>query len=183
MKENYLPGLLIIGGSSRNVGKTTLATTLIRRYRETHEIIGLKVTSIYPKEKNYHGNHEKELTGDYEIFEETNPDGYKDTSKMLWHGAKKVYYVRAQDHAIQAALNEFYSLIPENPIIVCESISLRQFVKPGLFVLIQSTLSHQAKVSFQKMLPYADLVIHSDGKEFDFNVDRLVFENGAWEVR
>ncbi len=178
-----IPSLIMIGGSSRNVGKTTLANRLIKKYSPHYPVIGLKVTSIYPGEKNYHGHHKTELEKDFEIFEEKNKDGYKDTCKMLYHGASRVFYIRAHDYAIKNAFQQFMEFIPGNAVMVCESISLRLFVKPGLFILIESTVNPAMKISFGKLLPYADLLIKSDGKNFDFDVDRIVFENGHWIIR
>lgn len=174
--------LILIGGTNRNVGKTTLSLFLINKFKEINPVIGLKVTSIYPNDEKYHGKHETTLDEDFEIIEEKDLSGQKDTSKMLLAGAEMVFYIRTKDEKIDKAYAEFLKLIPNNSIIVCESISLRKFLKPGLFVLIKSLLSQKIKQSAIELEPFADLIINSDGEAFDFDLDKIEFVEGRWRI-
>jgi len=45
----FYPHMLLIGSSGRNIGKTHLATSIIRRNRSATDILGLKVTTIEEK--------------------------------------------------------------------------------------------------------------------------------------
>ena len=38
-----MKNLLIIGGASRNVGKTTFIENVIRKFSDTHKIISIKI--------------------------------------------------------------------------------------------------------------------------------------------
>lgn len=180
MKE--LPNLLIIGGSGRNVGKTTLIINLINKFHTEYSIIGLKVTSIRPGEQEFHGKHEFELKEDFEIFEEHHRDGIKDTSKMLIAGATKVFYIRAFDESIPIAFNLFLDKIPEKSMIICESISLRKYVKPGLFVMIKQSGQENIKQRAEEMMNLADLNLTSDGKTFDHNMNKLTIRDYIWMI-
>ena len=153
-----LPNLIIIGGSSRNVGKTTLALKLIEKYCAKEIIIGLKVTSMRPGEESFHGSHESYNLQQFRIIEETSTDNKKDTSRMFLAGAKKVYYIETPDHLLSNALNAFIEKIgSENPII-CESRSLRKVVRPGLFVLLKHFDLLTVKPEFKRFEELADYI-------------------------
>jgi hypothetical protein len=181
--DMILPNLLILGGSHRNVGKTSLIIQLIQRMHQSHHVIGLKVSSIKGLDENMHGKHEK-LASDFDIFEEKNRDGTKDTSRMLRAGAKNVFYIRAFDHAIPQAFSLFMNKIPKESCILCESISLRYFVQPGLFILIQEEHETKIKSSFQELKPRADLLIYTNGKTFNYDISKIDFRTETgWQTR
>jgi hypothetical protein len=175
----HYPNLLLVGGSNRNVGKTTLILNLIKKYKAQFSIIGLKVSSIQPGEDQFHGTH-LNLESNFEVYEETNKDGQKDTSKMLIAGAKKVYYIRSTDELIPQAFNSLQSKIPPNVMIICESISLRKHLIPGVFILIQDARSENIKQSFVELKSLANQVITTDGNEFDFDVESIIIEHQKW---
>jgi hypothetical protein len=81
-----IPNMVMIGGNSRNAGKTTLACNIIRKLSSTNKVTALKVTSIRPGESGMHGNHSDENFSGYSITEEFNRDLLKDTSAMLKAG-------------------------------------------------------------------------------------------------
>jgi len=164
-----IPEMVMIGGNSRNSGKTTLACSIIRKLTATREVIGLKVTSIRPGEDDLHGNHSEDLTDDFSIFEELNPDSHKDTSKMLKAGASHVYYIRVSETHIENALLYFRSRHIKNQIIVCESRSLRRIVNPGLFLVMMRI------PAVGKAKDIAEYLIQAD-KVFYFGKDILEIE-------
>ncbi|MFC1635633.1 hypothetical protein ACFL5Z_12390 [Planctomycetota bacterium] len=41
-----LDGMLMIGSTGRNIGKTELACAILRQYSQSHNIVGIKVTPI-----------------------------------------------------------------------------------------------------------------------------------------
>jgi hypothetical protein len=178
----HYPNLLLVGGSNRNVGKTTLILNLIKKYKAQFSIIGLKVSSIQPGEDQFHGTH-LNLESNFEVYEETNKDGQKDTSKMLIAGAKKVYYIRSTDELIPQAFNSLQSKIPPNAMIICESISLRKHLTPGLFILIQDLRTDTLKKSFLALKPIANQIITTDGNNFNFDFERIVIDHNKWLLR
>jgi len=178
----YYPDLLLIGGSSRNVGKTTLILHYIQKFKDIFPIIGLKVTSIYPNDETLHGYHKNSLAKNYEIFKEDTYDGIKDTSKMLLAGAKDVYYIRTLDQFISEAFLKFSENISTETKIICESVSLRKYIQPGLFILIQHSKPHQMKSSYTELKPLADLIITSNGNNFDFDTDHIGYFNERWRI-
>ncbi|NTW23902.1 MAG: hypothetical protein HGA37_04305 [Lentimicrobium sp.] len=156
-KLPIIPNLIIIGGSSRNVGKTSLALRLIEKYADNATITGLKVTSMRPGEESYHGSHNVPTPEDYSIVEETNIESNKDTARMLKAGAKKVYYIETPDSLLKQALNSLMTMHQNGNPIVCESRSLRSAVIPGLFILLKHYDPNQIKPGFNYYENMADL--------------------------
>lgn len=131
--------LLLVGGNSRHIGKTTLLCRIIKATASTEPVIALKVTSIYQNDEGFHGEHEPLNSVDYTITEEMAIGQPKDTSKMLEAGATRSFYIQARDHAVETAWNAFVKMIPKNHLIVCESRSLRRYIEPGLFIYLKSS--------------------------------------------
>lgn len=157
-----IPGLCLIGGNSRHSGKTSLACRVIRKLGQG-KAIGLKVTRFHKDEGKYHGDHasEKPFDGKWDISEELSASSEKDTSQMLAAGAKKVYYIRAEDSYMEEAFQEFLALYHHGEPIVCESRTLRDVVKPGIFILM---IRHSGNLPLKDVSIYrrqADLIIES----------------------
>ncbi len=180
----FLPKMLMIGGSGRNVGKTTLICALIRKYASSYPIIGLKVTSIRPGEDDTHGNHEVPLSENFKILEETGENSNKDTSRMLIAGAKKVYFVQSTDEQLQEAISAFFEKTYRNSIIICETRNLRRIIKPGIFVLITDPAHENFKVNSAEFFMTADLHLEFDHKNkvMETFTDLIIFEEGKWQL-
>lgn len=155
-----VPEMVMIGGNSRNSGKTTMACKCISRLSATHEVIGLKVTSVRPGEDDLHGNHNDDFTGNFTIFEELNPESNKDTSKMLKAGASHVYYIRVEEKFTKQAIVHFLSKYVHKQLIVCESRSLHEIVKPGLFLIMMRLMLEDKAKDMSKYLGTADKVFY-----------------------
>jgi len=177
-----VPEMLMIGGNSRNSGKTTIACNIISKLSATQEVIGLKVTSVRQGEEDLHGNHNQDLNDNYTIFEELNTESQKDTSKMLRAGATRVYYLRVEENFTQQAISHFLSTYSNKQLIVCESRSLRRIIIPGLFVMMLKlpVVGKEKKIS--EYLNMADKTFffgeNLDGiKQF---YTKINFENGIF---
>lgn len=153
--------MIIIGGAGRNVGKTEFACRLIQKFSSRTDIYGLKVSSIYPDEEIFHGDHSGLSAAD-RLFEETRLEGGKDTSRMLRAGARQVFYLRSDDKGIGSAFAEFQKQIPAKAVVVCESNSLIKIVRPALFLVVRS-VNGDVKARALPLLEAADAVIVSDG--------------------
>lgn len=174
--------LLIVAGTGRNVGKTEFACRLIDKLSSMHEIYSLKVSAVYPDEGNYHGNHSEDLSKDY-LFEEFRRDTVKDTSRMLRAGARKAFYLRSESAGIVRGFNDFREIIPAEAVIVCESNSLWQYVKPGLLILISSA-DEAIKPRARLLLKHADMMVVSDKISGFPELDRIeLLDTNTWFIR
>lgn len=153
--------LLIIGGDSRNIGKTTLALKIIESINSSHPITGLKVSSIRKGENNFHGNHFLlDDSHDFIISKEDNSLPTKDTSRMLKSGAKAAFFIQSKEEFILSSFLQFKKQFYTSGPIICESRSLRLSVKPGLFIFLTGTLNR--KNDIHQYLEMADYVHDSN---------------------
>jgi len=154
------PHLLIIGGSGRNVGKTTLALSIIRKISPLTSVIGLKVSTFKTGDEKFHGNHSPIPVDSYRINIETGVNPLKDTAKMLSAGAQMSYFIESADNMVNTAYNDFRASCSSLDYpIVCESQSLRKYVKPGLFILIIDRLN--SKKFSEDIINLADYVCYT----------------------
>jgi hypothetical protein len=168
-----VPNMVMIGGNSRNSGKTTIACNIIRKLSVTHEVIGLKVTSIRPGETGMHGKHDEDITTNYSIFEEINSESDKDTAKMLRAGATHVYYIRVSGAFVEPAILHLLSKYINNQVIVCESRSLRNIITPGLFVMMLRDVSKEESKDVTVYLEKADAIFNA----FNHQTEIQLFNN------
>jgi hypothetical protein len=180
-----IPNMVLVGGNSRNSGKTTMACNIISKLSSAHETVGLKVTAIRPGEDQFHGDHGVEESAEFSVYEELNASSHKDTSKMLRAGAHHVFYIRVNEKFIQKALLHFLSTYINKQIIVCESRSLRRFINPGLFLMMMRLPEEgKTKNDLDTFLSQADEVFYFDENQHVKNqyLSKLHFANGKFVV-
>jgi hypothetical protein len=168
MKE--LKNILLVSGSGRNCGKTTLACNVISKVTEKENVIGIKISPHFHRMKN---NHKLVAEGfGFHVFRELSIESEKDSSRMLKAGASEVYFIQSEDADLEGAFEKLHLLIPANIPIVCESGSLANVFKPGLHLLIKGENADENKKSFVSNLKKADFILSKD----DFSIDDLNFE-------
>jgi hypothetical protein len=179
MKKS-LSNLLIIAGTGRNVGKTKLACKLIGQFSQC-EVIGIKASP------HYHQQHEGQKviaqSSDFVIIEEMETGTSKDSSRMLQAGASKTFYIQTYDRNIEEPFRLILSMLPENQPVICESGALLQFAKPALFFLVYQKGQTQVKQGLEKIDYEPDLKIAFDGEAFDFDFEKIGFENNSWVLK
>ena len=174
--------MLLVGSTARNTGKTTFCLAFLDKWKDKFDIIGLKVTTIREgKGICHHGNDGcgacTSFSGNYEIIEETNKSGGKDTSKLLAAGAKKVFWIRALTGYVQEALDVFMTQFSSKHIIVCESNALIGFVTPGVSVLMHRNSVAKIKPSADFFLKRADFVCDiSEPSNIETVLDKIEIE-------
>jgi len=184
------PHMLLIGAAGRNTGKTEFACTLLRRFSTLQPITAIKITVIRSDESR--GSCPRggsgcgvcsSLEGEYDITEETDRDGSKDTSRLLRAGANHVFWLRVLDTHMAEGLAALDGHIdPHNPII-CESNSIRRAVEPGLFFMVKDKRSSEFKPTARAVADLADRTVLSDGERFDLDTDTIGLHDGRWHLR
>ena len=155
---------IIIAGTARNVGKTTLACELIRKISVSQDVIGVKFISL-KKDGYKHGHHTNINT--YEIFEETSVLKGKDTSKMINAGAIRSFFIVSQENYLEEAINEFSKNIKKRDIVIAESASLRNIIKPKYFIIVDKERAVNKKTYINALIPLSDYYLDSD-KDYKF---------------
>jgi hypothetical protein len=174
-KCDKIPGLILIGSTCRNAGKTTLALALIERLAGDTPVVGLKVTSVKPGS----GCHRGEagcgacaIKDGLVLTEERYPPvdealSHKDTVLFRKAGAVRSFWLRAHEDEtdIMAGLRQLQKAasaeLAAGGMIVGESNALRRFVEPGLFVMMRLP-GEKAKPSALEVMPLADIVFDND---------------------
>lgn len=174
-----VPEMVLIGGNSRNSGKTTMACSIIKKLSIDHEVIGLKVTSVKPGEEELHGNHNEDLKDGFTILEEKNSGSQKDTAKMLEAGATHVYYICVEENFTKQAILHFLLSYATGQLIVCESRSLRNIINPGLFLIMMRLQVNTKSKDMSEFLGLADKILYFDESLVGINQfsDNLKFNN------
>jgi len=174
-----MPSLLLIGGTSRKIGKTTLASMVIEEFAKTNEIIGVKISNMVAGDEAFHGFHEHILHDHYSILKEQQ-SGNKDSQRMLGSGAVASYFIRVRDEYLEEAFGALLEKIGKNKIIVCESNSLRNIVEPALFLMVNGN-NKELKAESEKWLAMADVQLAAhDYPHFTETIKRLKIDKGNW---
>ncbi len=181
--QPYYPNILLIAGSGRNIGKTTLAESIVKKYAPQYNLIGLKVTSVYAGEGQFHSKKHINIENGFVIAEETDRSGIKDTSRLLLAGASRAFYVQAKDNELTGAMEAFFKMVSPQSLIVCESGSLREVLKPGLFLLVNGNESAGSKQRIEKWKTLADRIIHKKDNRLDFDLDALSLNHTGWRLK
>ena len=182
----YAPHMLMIGAAGRDAGKTAFACAIIRRFQETG-VNAAKVTAVQERDGTCPRGGEgcgvcSTLEEEFCITEELSPDGLKDTQRLLAAGARRVVWLRVmKEHLDRGAAALLDSLDTTTPVI-CESNSLRHAVVPGLFLMVRNRNSGFIKASAREVEQFADAVVYSDGRTFDFDFNGIRLKNRKWTM-
>lgn len=156
--------LILIGSAGRNNGKTILATRIIENNIADRPVYAIKIISVDERGGQCHRQEHgcgicTGFQGDFELSEETNYDGKKDTSKLLLAGATKVFLLKTLRACLEEAFDAFLKLVPDGAMIVCESNSLRKIIIPQQFLVAYNPNEENIKPSARDVLHLADQVI------------------------
>lgn len=134
----HIPRLVIVAGTGRKVGKTTVACRIIESFSKSN-ITAVKISSHFHKPQE----HLKLISrnSDYIIWEELSSNENKDSSRMLAAGATRSFYIQAEKDASVPAFEKLIDLLPYSGPIVCESPSLAKGVMPGALIIVSGDVS------------------------------------------
>jgi len=161
MSEKF-ENIVLIAGSGRNVGKTTLGCEIIKAIKQ-QEIVTVKITPHFHKATP--GLFEIENGNGWVISEETNASTQKDSSLFLKNGAKKSYFIQAKEDKLGDAFNAIKKLLPKDKLVIIESAALHKIIEPAMFIFIVpdgKITENENKTTIEN----ADLVMVSSGKHF-----------------
>lgn len=180
-----LDGMLMIGSVASNVGKTKLACALLERFGRCSDIIGIKVTTIKSKDRRcprggWGCGICSSMEGDFCLVEEADRELDKDTARLLAAGASRVFWLRVMKEHLEEGIESLLDIMGPDAVCICESNSLRKVVVPGLFLIVKDRFSRRWKGSAQRVKRYADRIVISDGKDFDFDLGRIKLIDSRW---
>lgn len=170
--------LLLVGGTQKNCGKTTVACEIIKQFSKTHPVIGIKIT-LHPPDTNKPQNNKN----NYTITEENRAGDATDTQRMLKAGAKKCFFIKCDENSILEAFLTVYNNYCNDQLIICESNTLRKYVEPSIFAIVTSKNTAKIKPSAQFLLHYADFTIDTDNQTSIINnIPAISVINKKWNL-
>jgi len=174
-----IQNLLLIAGTGRNTGKTTLSCKIIKQFSANNCITGLKISP------HFHGGTESlnliVSNDNFNIYEETSSSTGKDSSLMLKSGAAKVFYIEVLDEYLEEAFEAFLKIAPHSYPVVCESPALRKYIIPGLFFIVNNKASTNKKENISKLKKHADKWIDTDNESIQDIINDVAVTNNKWK--
>ena len=158
--------LIVIGGHSRNVGKTSVVAGLIAALRDYHWT-ALKITQFGHGVCSADGEPCHCATDDHtwSISEEKDRSGKSDTSRFLVAGATRAWWVRTQQGHLAEAVPTIRRKLAEAENVILESNSILKFVRPDVYLSVLDPATEDFKKSAQEFLDLADAVVLHEGPE------------------
>jgi hypothetical protein len=152
--------LIVIGGHSRNVGKTSVVAGLIAALPE-YQWTAMKITQYGHGVCSRNGQSCHCATADHSwaISEEKDRSGDSDTSRFLIAGATPVWWVRAEQGRLAEALPAIRRRLAQAKNAILESNSILKFVRPDLYLTVLDPRNADFKKSSQEFLDRAGAVI------------------------
>ncbi len=152
--------LVIVGGSTRNIGKTSVVAGLIAALKE-RDWTAIKITQYGHGICSADGKECDCATADHTVAftEEHDRSGHSDSSRYLVAGAKRSLWVRTQQGELFEAMPRLRREIAEAGNVLVESNSLLQFMRPDLFLSVLDPAVEDFKGSARRYLDRADLIL------------------------
>lgn len=152
--------VVIVGGHSRNLGKTSVVAGLIAGLPERCWT-AVKITQ--------HG-HGICAAGErtWTMNEEQDPAGRGDTCRFLRAGARRAFWVRTRSGRLGDALPALRRMIAHSGNVILESNSLVQFLQPDVYLTVLDLATRDFKPSAREALALADAVILHEPPSPDF---------------
>ncbi len=141
--------LVVVGGHSRKIGKTSVVAGLIRETPDFHWT-AVKITQ--------HGHGEPSLT------EETDPARPGDSARYLAAGAMHSYWLRAADGGLGHALPVLREILDSSRNAILESNSVLEFIRPDLFLVVLDFAVPDFKESTRRFVAEADAFVLLNGE-------------------
>ena len=152
--------IVVIGGHSRSVGKTSVVAGLISALPEFHWT-ALKITQYGHGICSANGKACDCATADHAwaVSEERNRDGESDSSRFLVAGAEHSWWVRTEQGRLAEAMPRVRQILAGTENAIIESNSLVRFLKPELYLTVLDPQTADFKTSAQTFLDRADAVL------------------------
>jgi hypothetical protein len=152
--------IVVIGGHSRNVGKTSVVAGLISALPEYHWT-ALKITQYGHGICSANGAACDCATADHAwaVSEEKDRSGESDTSRFLVAGADHAWWVRTEQGRLAEALPRIRQILAGTQNAILESNSILRFLKPDLYLTVLDPSTADFKASAQTFLDRADAVL------------------------
>ena len=156
--------IVVVGGHSRSVGKTSVVAGLISALGE-FDWTAVKITQYGHGVCSANGVACDCATDDHSwaISEEKSRNGESDTSRFLAAGAARALWVRTEQGRLAEAMPALRQRLEQARNLVVESNSVLKFLRPDLYLTVLDPDTEDFKTSAREFLDRASAVILHDG--------------------
>ncbi|MBS4013303.1 MAG: hypothetical protein KGZ97_06015 [Bacteroidetes bacterium] len=163
--------MIVIGGSHRQSGKTDVACHIIKKLMKSGPVICLKVCCHDINDSR--DTKADFMLDDYWMVKEEPQEGTKSTDKMYAAGARAVYRLIVMRETLEEGFNLFLEAIGDKQMVVCESNSIIDIIKPASFIFISKQSEEKEKNSSSRVRKFADIIVENDGEKFKPALDKI----------
>ncbi len=159
--------IVVVGGHSRSVGKTSVVAALIARLPQ-HNWTACKITQFGHGFCSANGEPCDCQTDEHTIAisAERDPNTGTDSARFLAAGAKRSLWIRTRIGRLADAMPRIRQEIDAAENMIFESNSLLQFLRPDLYLTVLDHATADFKDSARLFLDRADAVLlRSSGQE------------------
>jgi hypothetical protein len=152
--------IVVVGGSTKNVGKTALVCGVIAALRE-FDWTAVKITA-HDYEPAHRGTRQAGITKGT-IWEETSAGAETDTARYLVAGARRALLVTR--YGAEVAIEEIRRSLGADRNVIFESNGIVDALKPDVCLALVGGREAGVKASFLRLLRVADALVSVDGME------------------
>jgi hypothetical protein len=152
--------IVVIGGHSRNVGKTSVVAGLIAKL-PAYNWTAFKLTQFGHGRCSLNGKPCQCETADHAwaITEEKDRSGKTDSSRFLVAGAKHSFWVRTAQGQLDKAIPAIQRRLDGAENAILESNSIMKFIQPDIYISVLDPATEDFKSSAQQYIERADAII------------------------
>ncbi len=177
----FFSNWIIVGGTGRDIGKTTLVEKLVEKFGLRMPLTAVKISNIKPESRGFHGHNVERFSKKILLQKELRTDGNKDSMRFLKAGAEISWFIQTEDTFLPEIFPEIQAVLKDAQWGVCESNSLRNVVKPGLFIMVKGKNDASAKKDIRGLLSLADVVVEAlQWEQFDALVEQIEIKDGKF---
>lgn len=157
--------LVVVGGHTRNIGKTSVMSALIREFAPL-DWTAIKITQYGHGvcSQDGHACDCQPKEHPFALTEEKDPDGRGDTSRYLAAGARRSLWLRAREGQLGSAFPLLKRKLTAAEWVVIESNSILEFVDPLLYLVVLDRSRADFKASAARWLARADAMVSLPGR-------------------
>jgi len=155
--------LVVVGGHSRNIGKTSVVAGLIRKLRD-RKWTAVKITQ-YGHNVCAHAGEvcgcEAEPEHPFALSEEYEPSR-TDSGRFLAAGAERSFWLRTPAGELKRAAVTLRKILKQSENVIVESNSVVELVDPDVFLMLLDFSCQDFKASSLRFLDRADAFVVID---------------------
>jgi hypothetical protein len=157
--------IVVVGGHTRNIGKTSIVAGLIAALPEMHWT-AFKITQFGHGMCSANGEPCDCDTADHSVAvseERVGGDSTTDSGRYLAAGAMRSFWVRTRQGDLSQAMPRIRKEIARSENVLIESNSILRFLRPDIYLSVLDPETADFKESAKYFLDRADAVIVPEG--------------------